>query len=388
MTEFLIVLNSRAALRSFMAAGSMTLGANGSIAVGPLGRNGELSGSLNTKGKVAAMYSYSKTKGLFGGLSIEGSVIVERQDANCQAYDDDSIKAKMLLSGFVDPPDWAQPLIRTLESVTGGLPGWVKDAPEEIQGSRRSYAFDGIQSPSTESPSTRRKITSPFSGAGSSPGWGRSKRSDSNASQPDSYFPDTPSSTSHEYASPEPSSGFRFKPTFSSAPRHAASQSMSSMTGAPHSSSPRFSTHFESDFDPSAPVPSPKPSALTSFQNQHRRGTASLSSYHNQRATPSRAHDPFNLDGFDADLPAARTSYDEMRTPPLTRSPSPFSSPVYQPPSSTGYHGHSHSQSLSYPAPSSSPVRKLSIKHELKEPLGDGQVRAIALFDYQAQQVM
>lgn len=66
MTEFLIVLNSQSALKSFMSAGSLTIGGNLSVAVGPLGRNGEFSGSLNTKGKVAAMYSYSKTKGLFG----------------------------------------------------------------------------------------------------------------------------------------------------------------------------------------------------------------------------------------------------------------------------------------------------------------------------------
>lgn len=37
------------------------------VAIGPLGRNAEGSGSLSSKGKLAAMYSYSKTKGLFGG---------------------------------------------------------------------------------------------------------------------------------------------------------------------------------------------------------------------------------------------------------------------------------------------------------------------------------
>lgn len=35
---------------------------------------------MSSNGKVAAMYSYSKTKGLFGGVSLEGSVIVERQE--------------------------------------------------------------------------------------------------------------------------------------------------------------------------------------------------------------------------------------------------------------------------------------------------------------------
>lgn len=41
--------------KSFMSAGSLTLGGNLSVAVGPLGRNGEAIGSLSSKGKVAAM---------------------------------------------------------------------------------------------------------------------------------------------------------------------------------------------------------------------------------------------------------------------------------------------------------------------------------------------
>jgi SH3 domain-containing YSC84-like protein 1 len=39
-----------------MAAGSLTLGGNLSIAIGPLGRNGEAMGSMNTSGKMAAMF--------------------------------------------------------------------------------------------------------------------------------------------------------------------------------------------------------------------------------------------------------------------------------------------------------------------------------------------
>ena len=131
-----------------MSAGSLTLGGNLSVAVGPLGRNGEALGSLNTSGKVAAMYSYSKTRGLFGGVSIEGSVIVERQDANAQAYHSD-VTVKQLLSGAVTPPEWASPLIKTLESCTG-LPGgrrWVDDAQPH---SRGDYMFDSVESPSLE----------------------------------------------------------------------------------------------------------------------------------------------------------------------------------------------------------------------------------------------
>ncbi|KAJ7225901.1 hypothetical protein GGX14DRAFT_490316 [Mycena pura] len=145
MTDFLIVLNSRSAVRSFMASGSLTLGGNMSLALGPLGRNGEAIGSLNTSGKLAAMYSYSKTRGLFGGLSVEGSVIVERQDANVQAYGS-QVTAKLLLGGAVPPPPWASPLIKTLNACIG-LPGnrrWVPD-DEPTSG----YAF---ATPTTESP--------------------------------------------------------------------------------------------------------------------------------------------------------------------------------------------------------------------------------------------
>ncbi|KAI9511628.1 DUF500-domain-containing protein [Russula earlei] len=154
MTDFLIVLNSRSAVRSFMAAGSLTLGGNMSLAVGPLGRNGEASGALSTKGKVAAMYSYSKTRGLFGGVSVEGSVIVERQDANAQAYRS-NVNVKQILSGSVTPPDWAQTLIRTLESCTSppGGRAWVADN-RPSPGS--SYVFGGIASHSAEVPQSLR----------------------------------------------------------------------------------------------------------------------------------------------------------------------------------------------------------------------------------------
>ncbi|KAH9932224.1 uncharacterized protein B0H18DRAFT_1115914 [Fomitopsis serialis] len=164
MTDFLVVLNSRSAVRTFMSAGSLTLGGNMSIAVGPLGRNGEAIGSVNSSGKMAAMYSYSKTRGLFGGVSIEGSVIVERQDANAQAYHSD-VSAKSLLSGAITPPEWAMPLIRTLEACTG-MPGnrpWV----EELRSRDTPYAFDGIESPRNEHPTPLDLGADALSGAGS-----------------------------------------------------------------------------------------------------------------------------------------------------------------------------------------------------------------------------
>ena len=118
VTDFLIVLNSRSAVRSFMATGSLQLGGNLSVAVGPLGRSAEASGSLNTSGRVAAMFSYSKSKGLYGGVSVEGTILVDREDANSKAYGRYRHTAKQILSGSVEVPGFAHGLISTIEKIT------------------------------------------------------------------------------------------------------------------------------------------------------------------------------------------------------------------------------------------------------------------------------
>ncbi|GJJ09572.1 hypothetical protein Clacol_003795 [Clathrus columnatus] len=158
VTDFLIVLNSQA--KSFMSAGSLTLGGNVSIALGPLGRNSEAASSVNTDGRVAMMYSYSQTRGLFGGVSIEGSVIVERQDANASAYGP-SVTCKMLLNGAIRAPSWADELHRTLEACTG-LPGgrtWIADSPNGIEAQKYVFGSAAVRSPEL---SPKRKRSSGF----------------------------------------------------------------------------------------------------------------------------------------------------------------------------------------------------------------------------------
>ncbi|KAJ7596703.1 hypothetical protein C8J56DRAFT_294440 [Mycena floridula] len=213
LAEIVIVLNSKSAIKSFMAAGSLTLGGNMSIAIGPIGRNGEAIGALNSSGKVAAMYSYSKTRGLFGGFSVEGSVIVERQDANYQAYGS-SVTAKQLLGGAIEQPSWASPLIKTLEACTG-LPGtrkWVQDSPS---GDSPGYAFTGVPSPS-ESPAPaqlKKKRKSSFPPAS----WDKGAE--------ESYFPtDSGSKTNWE---PYGSSKFETKFQSDLGTSHRTSQSLS-----------------------------------------------------------------------------------------------------------------------------------------------------------------
>ncbi|KAL4955716.1 hypothetical protein BDW69DRAFT_110630 [Aspergillus filifer] len=114
LTDFVFILNDASAVRTFSQAGTLTLGGNVSLAAGPVGRNAEAAGAASTKG-VAAVFSYSKTKGLFAGVSLEGSMLVERRDANEKLYNS-RVSARQLLSGTIPPPPAAEPLMRVLNS--------------------------------------------------------------------------------------------------------------------------------------------------------------------------------------------------------------------------------------------------------------------------------
>ena len=128
----MFILNDAAAVRAFSQAASVTLGGNVSIAAGPVGRNAEASGAASMKG-VAGVFSYSKTKGLFAGVSLEGSVLIERRDANERLYSG-RITARQLLEGAIRPPPAADPLMavlntRVFSGVTSGNDGIYNDIP-------------------------------------------------------------------------------------------------------------------------------------------------------------------------------------------------------------------------------------------------------------------
>lgn len=126
-------------------------------------------------------------------MSIEGSVIVERQDANALAYGS-AVTAKMLLTGVVSPPDWANELIKTLENCTG-LPGgheWIQDSP--AGGLDQAYGFSGLSSPQNETGGGRRSKSKSLS-TFPPPSWGKQKDTGSyfNSLDGDSTSPSIPS---------------------------------------------------------------------------------------------------------------------------------------------------------------------------------------------------
>jgi lipid-binding SYLF domain-containing protein len=98
ITDFVFVLNSNAAVRSFSRDGNVTLGVDASVAAGPVGRDAH-AGVTPT----AAVYAYSRSKGLFAGASLEGAVIATQKTANARYYGR-PVRANDILTGRVAAP--------------------------------------------------------------------------------------------------------------------------------------------------------------------------------------------------------------------------------------------------------------------------------------------
>jgi len=148
ITDFVIVLNSEDSVRAFSIGGNVTIGGNISAAAGPIGTGGAVQASL---AHPAPMFSYSKSKGLFAGLSLEGTVLVERKDANRDFYGS-PIPAKDILSGRVPPPEVASRLYEVIEAAEGidesGVPdtAYVPTATGEhleVEGGRTVFDAEG-----------------------------------------------------------------------------------------------------------------------------------------------------------------------------------------------------------------------------------------------------
>jgi len=108
VTEFVIILNTDAAVKAFSQDANVALGGSLSVAAGPIGRSVE-AGVM----PVAAVYTYSQSQGLFAGIALEGTVIGVRNDANA-AYYGRAVTPEDILSGKVRPPTGADRLRKVL----------------------------------------------------------------------------------------------------------------------------------------------------------------------------------------------------------------------------------------------------------------------------------
>ncbi|NXG39095.1 SH3Y1 protein, partial [Dromaius novaehollandiae] len=114
ISDLVIILNHERAVEAFAKGGNLTLGGNLTVAIGPLGRNLEGDVALRSS---AAVYTYCKSRGLFAGVSLEGTCLIERKETNRKFYGQD-IRASAILFGDVPFPAQAEDLSETLASFT------------------------------------------------------------------------------------------------------------------------------------------------------------------------------------------------------------------------------------------------------------------------------
>jgi lipid-binding SYLF domain-containing protein len=114
-TDVVLVLMSKNSVEG-IAGGKVTLGADASVAAGPLGRAAAATTDATFKAQVL---SYSRNEGLFAGVALDGSVISVDDSSNETAYGVSGILPSQILEGRVaSAPATAQAFTVALTQAT------------------------------------------------------------------------------------------------------------------------------------------------------------------------------------------------------------------------------------------------------------------------------
>jgi len=93
-----------------LLSSKFALGADASVAAGPVGRHAE----GNTDWKMRAqVLTYSRARGVFAGVSLNGAVVKQDKDSTREFYGH-MVTFRAALTGEVDPPPAANPFLTTL----------------------------------------------------------------------------------------------------------------------------------------------------------------------------------------------------------------------------------------------------------------------------------
>ena len=116
-TDFVIlVMNNRGA--DSLLHSKVKLGADASIAAGPKGRDAQAATDVTFR---AEMLSYSRARGVFAGVSLEGSTLRPDDDANRRLYGRDVTAERIITESKVEAPPAAHDLLATLQRASPRL---------------------------------------------------------------------------------------------------------------------------------------------------------------------------------------------------------------------------------------------------------------------------
>jgi lipid-binding SYLF domain-containing protein len=110
--DIILVINDRRGLEN-LVRNQFKFGADASVAAGPVGRDAQAATDLQLR---AQILSYSRARGLFAGVTINGSTIRQDRDANERFYGRRLEMQQVVFDGVADAPPsvvvWNQALQR------------------------------------------------------------------------------------------------------------------------------------------------------------------------------------------------------------------------------------------------------------------------------------
>jgi SH3 domain-containing YSC84-like protein 1 len=113
-TDFVLLVMDDSGARGILAS-KVKLGADASVAAGPVGRDASAETDATLR---ADILSYSRARGLFVGVSLEGSTVRPENGDNRRVYGREIPARTIVLSGTVAVPPAAEQLISTLDANT------------------------------------------------------------------------------------------------------------------------------------------------------------------------------------------------------------------------------------------------------------------------------
>jgi lipid-binding SYLF domain-containing protein len=113
-TDFVLLVMNESGAKSVMSS-KVKLGGDASVAAGPVGRAASAETDIVMK---AEILSYSRSQGLFAGVSLEGSTMRSDDGANKALYGKELSAKEIVREGRVAPPASAQPLLAILSGAS------------------------------------------------------------------------------------------------------------------------------------------------------------------------------------------------------------------------------------------------------------------------------
>jgi len=113
-TDFILLLMTPRSAQNILQS-KVKLGADASAAAGPVGRTASAETDATLR---AEILSYSRARGLFAGVSLEGSTLRPDNDANKNLYGKEVSAADIVFNKAVPVPPSAKPLLATLQKAS------------------------------------------------------------------------------------------------------------------------------------------------------------------------------------------------------------------------------------------------------------------------------